>query len=519
MRTRFGRDSETLQHPTFSTSYLLNLKTLQHPTLYTTPTFINKCSEIVVASSDMSTIIQTRQSPVKLVTPTKAYVPNQTNSSAPGSSTTTTNVIKEDVFRCRVPGWGARHHLDDAPFNLWDPQAKFFREPTLQEINWISKSFDAVEVYVELPDIVVKTTSPPNQIPLTLGSALCCFIPPGLPPPNLPMGHFAPYGTSNADILTATPLSRFAFPDHEVSIAIVESLSVLMDIRAVHFLPPMIVVELDVSSDRIYQRFSLPSKAGGLTIYYHQSAQPYWEDSSHSAYQRLITPSAWVNDDSNYLYAGNHELCPGVCLSSSSFSQGGNPAALWRSTTAGTLWQKGATRLLTVADHGFTDSNEVYHPTPAGRRIGEIVQKYPAWDISLVRLDPSITFTNTHYFEANRPQRLISSSELMAGEWFELDSMTTGRIDLMARGKSWINPLGGQHPLNIPIGAREWSIELVWSVFGTVGGASQIRDGIRGAPLVDHEGRVAGYFSLADIHPFAHTRSLDFFIKEGCSMV
>ncbi|KAI4223186.1 MAG: hypothetical protein L6R40_008518 [Gallowayella cf. fulva] len=293
-----------------------------------------------------------------------------------------------------------------------------------------------------------------------------------------------------------------------------------MDIRAVHFLPPAIVIELDVSSGRAYQRFSLPSKAGGLTIKYHQSLEPYWKDSSHAAFQQLITPTAFVNDDTDYLLVGNQELCPGVCLPSALFSQDGTPASLRRTTTAGTLWQKGTTRLLTVAAHAFEDSIEVFHPSPSGRRIGEIVTKIPVQDIGLVRLDPSINFNNSTYFDAPVPKRLVRSAEIKAGAWFELDSMTTGRIDMNARGKSWMNPLGAQDPHNnIPIGVREWKMELDWSVFGNLGGASQVKDGICGAPIVDVGGRVAGYFHLADIHPMAHTSALDSFILGGWSIV
>lgn len=65
---------------------------------------------------------------------------------------------------------------------------------------------------------------------------------------HLLIGHFTPYETSNTDIFTETYLSRFAFPNHEVSITIIQSLSVIIDIRTVYFLLPIIVVELDVSS-------------------------------------------------------------------------------------------------------------------------------------------------------------------------------------------------------------------------------------------------------------------------------
>lgn len=99
-------------------------------------------------------------------------------------------------------------------------------------------------------------------------------------------------------------------------------------------------------------------------------------------------------------------------------------------------------------------------------------------------------------------------------------------------GKPWRNPsclLGGQHlPLHAPTvvggGVRDRSIELDWSVFGTTGGAtSEVKEGIYGAPIVDHGGRVAGYFSclLADDgRPLlAHTRSLDLFVEKGWEVV
>ena len=58
----------------------------------------------------MFTTVLKRQTPVKLVTASKPYVPNLSLSQE--SCSTGTNITKEDIFRVRVPGWGSRHHLN-----------------------------------------------------------------------------------------------------------------------------------------------------------------------------------------------------------------------------------------------------------------------------------------------------------------------------------------------------------------------------------------------------------------------
>lgn len=59
----------------------------------------------------------------------------------------------------------------------------------------------------------------------------------------------------------------------------------------------------------------------------------------------------------------------GVCLSSAYLSRNGALTWQWLSTSAGVLIQIGEMRL----DHGFPTSKEVFHPSPTGKRINQIV--------------------------------------------------------------------------------------------------------------------------------------------------
>lgn len=69
--------------------------------------------------------------------------------------------------------------------------------------------------------------------------------------------------------------------------------------------------------------------------------------------------------------------------------------------------------VVTVANHGFLYSTEVYHPTEEdGVRIREIVDRRPEYDNAFMKLTPSEfhEFTNSHYFSAETPTRLAVRS-------------------------------------------------------------------------------------------------------------
>ncbi|MCJ1366632.1 hypothetical protein MMC16_005762 [Acarospora aff. strigata] len=448
----------------------------------------------------------TRISPVKLIPERPGYTQTPTLFSP---------VQEISCFREIKPGFGSRHIADDAPFTLRDSTNSDFRIPTDAEWAWLSNRFDADKIIFEFPDIIITTNAPPPQpIPLTIAGCLVRFIPPDIALPTvLPLGRFKPYSTAKRDIFPFL-LPKFRFPTLDQRSTIVDTLQEEVNIRAVHFVPPLIIVELSVTDGRKYEYKTLPGKAGGLNIMYHHGEESFWSESREASYARLITPTATANDTTNYLYTEPFKLSPGVCVSSVACARG----TAWLSTSAGILIQRGAERRLTLANHGFQHSDEVFHPDPtSGRRIGQIRLRLPPHDLALAELDPSITFDNQRYFEAPNPQRLVDHTTIQAGDWFECDGMSTGRIDLCARslGASYPNK-DSQPDLKIPY--RNWEIDLHFSAFGILG--ANVQDGICGAPLVDGNGRVAGMFrSVDDAGIFASTASMDLLIREGWAVI
>ena len=443
-----------------------------------------------------------------------AYAPNPTHSEHPPASThEQSEPHRRNIFTNKTSGFGSRHVLDDAPFSLWDDIIDEFREPTPDEISRICEKYQAFAVDVDLPDLIIRTSHPPSHIPLTVACALARFVPQDLHLPSLPYGSLRPYSTTKRDDILSYALPKFAIPSHQQSMEVISILSPEVDIRAIHFLPPQIIVEIDTTSGRTYKRKSLPARAGGLPILYHESREEYCRGLSQKAYEKLITPTDMVIDDSNYLDNDLHELSPGVCLSSAD----GATTSQWRNTSAGVLVQNGATRLMTAADHGFPTSGEVYHPSPSGRRIGHIIQRFPERDIALAQLDPSIPFSNSRYFAAPAPSRLICIEEIKAGDWFAVEGISTGRVDLCARGRSWYHPLLRNSSCSAPVAYEDWRIESVFSVFGMVGGKA--KDGMGGAPVVDGDGRVGGLCMRVDeAGMWAYTSAIDFLIQEGWAL-
>ena len=340
------------------------------------------------------------------------------------------------------------------------------------------------------------------------------FIPPDVTLSTvIPLGQFMPYSSANRDIFPFL-LPKFAFPTLDQRSTIVDALQEETNIRAVHFVPPLIIVELSVTDGRKYERKSLPGKAGGLNIMYHHDEKSFWSESREASYARLITPTTTANDNTNYLHIEPFKLSPGVCVSSAACVRG----SAWLSTSAGILIQRGAERRLTLANHGFQHSDEVFHPDPIhGRRIGQIRLRSPPHDLALLELDPSITFDNKRYFEAPNPLRLAGHTAIQPGDWFACDGMSTGRIDLCARSLGASNPNKDVHPdLKIPY--KDWKIDLRFSACGIPGANGQ--DGICGAPLVDGNGRVGGMFRFVDdTGMFASTASMDLLIREGWAVV
>lgn len=185
------------------------------------------------------------------------------------------------------------------------------------------------------------------------------FGPPDVSIELTPPFTFRPYGDQKKDVLDSK-LPLFDFPEPSECAEIINKLSVEVEMRAIHFLPPLIIVELAMGSTHV--RHSLPGRAGDINIVYHESPTSYWAGTVEKAYHQLLEPSELVQDYSDYLYMGQGVLSPGFCLASAVLASSGLLASTCQPTTAGIMLQRGSERVISVSNHGFRQSDEVYHP-------------------------------------------------------------------------------------------------------------------------------------------------------------
>ena len=92
------------------------------------------------------------------------------------------------------------------------------------------------------------------------------------------------------------------------------------------------------------------------------------------------------------------------------------------------LHEWGAT---TVAHHGFLFSKEIYHPKEEhGVRIRDVVDARPELDVVIMKLTASEShnFTDSVYFQAENPTRLVPEDEVAQGSWSEVDEMSSGLV-------------------------------------------------------------------------------------------
>ena len=221
----------------------------------------------------------------------------------------------------------------------------------------------------------------------------------------------------------------------------------------------------------------------------------------------LIQPSANVQDTSDYLQA-YHVLNPGVRVSSAHMI---NIATVAVGTTAGILLRNNhGQQRLTVAHAGFLPSDDIYHPTEAGTHIGVIDEIFEHLDVALAKLNPSINYDNSTYFESKRPRRLLRGAKIKLGAWFSVDGMSTGMVSLRAVGITMEVP-----PQPARITEIQWAD---WNLFDGFGQINTIlRGGICGAAIVD-DGGVAGFFHQGN-GEWASSPCLDELIDRSCSVI
>jgi hypothetical protein len=426
-------------------------------------------------------------------------------------------------------GYGGRHRLDEAPFSLWDEDKHDFRLPTSSETTWLVTQYKASAIDFQFPVMVIETTDPPKLLPLTVATVAVNFV----SPPSTPIARNAS-GMRLEPLYDARPIGfptnyagmrgpkdplQFSFrkwiePTNEELKSLVDALFGFCNPRMVHILSFSIIIELHVDDQRTYESGSLPRRIGGFSAHYHHSLESAFEGLSVQGRERLINPTASTQDNANYLQVYN-ELCPGVRVESGQVTNMGQYAQFSMSTTAGILVRDNhGNQRLTVSNHGFLYGNEVFHPSNNGVQIGVIDERWESLDIALVKLNPSVEFTNDTYFEARRPRRLLRSQEIPQGTFFSIDGMSTGLVYMQAQGLSLDIPPRPQNGTNVTF------VKLrIYRCFGAM--AAVPRDGVCGAALVEddsEEGGVAGFFQNGNSH-YALSPCLDEFIDRSWGVV
>ena len=424
-------------------------------------------------------------------------------------------------------GYGARHRLDLAPFTLWDTDTKTFRVPTKIEFNWIINNFSATAVALYLPMLIIETPEPPTPLPLTVAGVATKFVPPpatklssSMPralPDDRPLRDITGYAAMRG-VSDPLPfrLKRWQMPSEEQLQRIVDAVSSFCEPDFIHVLCPYIIVEIRQEPERTYQPQSIPRSIGGFAaVYHHDAAMSAFPGLSLRSRQRLIQPTATIHDTDDYLQAYN-ELCPGVQLSTGLLTDVGLYATLSTHSTAGVLLRDNhGHQRLTASNHGFLDSRDIFHPTEHGSHVGEIIERYPHLDIALVELDPAIRFTNSVYFQANPPERLLRGNEIEVGAWYALDGMSTGSFFMQAQGVT-------MEVLPRPPGYKAVPFRryLIQKGFGVINGVGA-QEGMRGAPMVsvdDDDGGIAGFFQFAN-DAYTFSACLDELVDQNWSVV
>lgn len=425
-----------------------------------------------------------------------------------------------------LQGYGARHRLDLAPFSLWEDEKGDFRLPTELEADWLITKFRPMTISYHFPIIVIETGYPPNPLPLTVACVGVKFIPPpttftltetGIRT-NVPRDARPTHFSTNYLGVRGPPdplnfkLKKWMQPTDDQLQTILQALFEFCNPRLVHILCPYIIVELYHDDGRTYEPGSLPCQMGGYALSYHHQEESVFK--GFSARARPIKPDPLIQDTSNYLSMFD-EICPGVRVTSATIADDGSHLPGSMSTTAGILLRDNhGNQRLTVSNHGFQNRKDVFHPTETSNPIGEIDERWEHLDIALVKLNPSINFTNKTYFEAKAPRRLLSSHEIPYGVYFSVDGMSTGVVFMQAEGTTM------EIPRRPP---RMTKIKYVeWKIYRGFGNTEAVpREGMCGAAFVadnSNEGGVAGFFQLGD-DSFAMTPVLDEMIACSWSVV
>jgi hypothetical protein len=425
-------------------------------------------------------------------------------------------------------GYGARHMHDKALFSLWKERERRFRAPTNDEKQWIFTTFDAVRVGRLGHYMWIETGNLPSPTPLTVACMPVLFVGVGEAPEEL-----SPNAAHYSNPRLPDPCSHIKWPQlsnpkRAERSGVLAALHGIVNPRAVIYLPSYIVVELVHDDARIYEPASLPGTVAGHTTLYHHSEAHFFGAMKDLGRERRLNPADFPipetgplpEDCTNYLLGTDALFTPGVRIASGRGEPETSHENASFATTSG-VWLRNMSGeyFMTVANHGFLSSREVYHPSEVenAMKIGDVAKSYPELDVAFVKLEPRVAekVTNSVYFQAEPPKRLVNGDEIEQGSWSEVDGMSSGLVSLMSQGcVDYRPPRPSGHP---EISFSQWRTWTISMIFGAA--KPRIVAGMCGAPVVACKGgAVQGFFHLSDGH-HAQCATLDDLTAEGWAIV
>lgn len=213
---------------------------------------------------------------------------------------------------------------------------------------------------------------------------------------------------------------------------------------------------------------------------------------SDQAALRAKVPKGFDFDDTNYVTTPDALLRPGIMVTSSVWTAIDNEQSvdMYKKTTSGILVvNKDGEPFITVATHGFEADGLVYHPNPiTGSVIGRIVKHLPGTDISIVKLNSGLRYTN-HTFGSEINPDGIKTSGISPGYPPHLQ-----RYDIL----SMDNPYSGYAEGTVLASgfkvAGEGETDYVYHTWNIFENGSEPVDGSCGGPILDEQGMVVGLF-------------------------
>ena len=374
---------------------------------------------------------------------------------------------------------------DPVDFNLYDAGTNTYRTPTQDEMRTLHEIFpSATEFRFEYPLLIVRCETPPTPIPLTVAAVAAVFLPANDDYEPIP-GN--PGNPRVVDFLEGNPYE----PNAETQFEFLERLLATLQEKRLSpisctFYLGSLVVELKNS----IPAHTLPGRLGGIVPFYSNGI-PAWKIRK-ICQSRLITPNQYTVDTSDYRTNG---LTPGIRVCG--VQHAGTTGLVIRNRHSGD-------RRVMVANHVFSDTDQVYHPTTSvENHIGTIVERFPNIDLALVRLDDHIEYHNATYFDAPTPKKFVTSQydRVKRQGWFFLDSPFTGLVPFLWAGvRVGIRdglPAQVYHGLNYD---REYVLRSMGLNVG------QLAEGVCGSPLVRDDynvgeqsaGAVLGAFGWSD---------------------